>query len=625
MLHFYLAGRYPKVVNSKFQVTSNLKIIQRSASVLTQSEKIRVLSVVAIQVFLSLLDLIGIALVGVLGALAISGVGSREPGNRVSTLLEYLGIENLTLQQQALVLGIMAAGVLVIKTACSAFLLRKVTFFLCRRGATVSARLLSKLLSQPISKLQNRSLQETLYLVNSGVDAVTMGVLNSTVQIVSDTSLLLILLIGLFLVDPLIALSTLLIFAVVAWTLYRLLEVKSKQLGVSEAELSIRNNEKTLEVLNSYREIIVRNRRAYYADEIGKIRMLAADNAAERNFMPNISKYVIELTLVLGSLGISAMQFVLNDAAHAVAVLSVFMAASTRIAPAVLRIQQGALSIKARMGSAEPTLLLIEELKSVNPNEKIDNSIHYIHEGFQPSLSLRNVSFTYPNSESRALKDITLEIQPGRMVAIVGPTGSGKTTLVDIMLGILEPSEGSIFLNGENPLYAIRQWPGSIGYVPQDVMISNGTIAENIAMGFPKEAVSQEAILKALEVSQLRDYLQSLPDGIDTRVGDKGSLMSGGQRQRLGIARAMLTVPKLLILDEATSSLDGETESNVTSALLALKGEVTVILIAHRLSTVREADEVVYMENGAIISRGTFEEVRNQVPNFDKQAALMGL
>jgi ABC-type multidrug transport system fused ATPase/permease subunit len=625
MLHFYLAGRYPEVMDSKFQVTTNLKIIQRSASVLTQSEKIKVLSVVAIQVFLSLLDLIGIALVGVLGALAISGVGSREPGNRVSTLLEYLGIENLTLQQQALVLGIMAAGVLVIKTACSAFLLRKVTFFLCRRGATVSARLLSKLLSQPISKLQNRSMQETLYLVNSGVDAVTMGVLNSTVQIVSDTSLLLILLTGLFLVDPLIALSTLLIFAVVAWTLYRLLEVKSKQLGVSEAELSIRNNEKTLEVLNSYREIIVRNRRNYYADEIGKIRMLAADNAAERNFMPNISKYVIELTLVLGSLGISAMQFVLNDAAHAVAVLSVFMAASTRIAPAVLRIQQGALNIKARMGSAEPTLLLIEELKSVYPNEKIDDSINYTHEGFQPSLSLRNVSFTYPNSESRALKDITLEIQPGRMVAIVGPTGSGKTTLVDIMLGILEPSEGSIFLNGENPLYAIQQWPGSIGYVPQDVMISNGTIAENIAMGFPKEAVSQEAILKALEVSQLRDYLQSLPDGIDTRVGDKGSLMSGGQRQRLGIARAMLTVPRLLILDEATSSLDGETESNVTSALLALKGEVTVILIAHRLSTVREADEVVYMENGSIISRGTFEEVRNQVPNFDKQAALMGL
>ena len=170
-----------------------------------------------------------------------------------------------------------------------------------------------------------------------------MGVLNTTVQVISDGSLLIILIAGLFVVDPVIALSTLGIFVSAAWILYRLLVVKSKNLGVSEAKLNIENAEKTLEVLNSYREIIVRNRRSYYAREIGRIRLLSANNAAERTFMPNISKYLIELTLVLGTLGISATQFILNDAAHAVAVLSVFMAASTRIAPAVLRMQQGCL------------------------------------------------------------------------------------------------------------------------------------------------------------------------------------------------------------------------------------------------------------------------------------------
>jgi ABC-type multidrug transport system fused ATPase/permease subunit len=606
-------------------VSSNIQIIKRSTQVLTKSEKIKILTVAIIQIFLSLLDLIGVALVGVLGSLAISGVGSRKPGDRVWSFLEILGIQDLPLQKQALILGLLAASVLVFKTILSIFLLRKVTFFLSRRGAVVSARLLSKLLAQPLSKLNARSMQETLYLVNSGVDSITMGVLNSSVQILADASLLIILLMGLFIVDPIIALSTLFVFAGVAFVLYRLLEVKSKELGISEALINIENNEKTLEVLNSYREIIVRNRRSYYAREIGRIRLLAANNAADRAFMPNISKYVIELTLVLGSLAISGAQFALNDAAHAVAVLSVFMAASTRIAPAVLRMQQGALSIKARIGSAEPALNLIEELDNVEPIENADNELDFVHKGFSSELKLRNVWFKYPEAQENVLKDISLDICPGQMIAIVGPSGAGKSTLVDIMLGVLESTQGYASLSGVPPLEAIRKWPGAIGYVPQDVMISNGSIFSNVGLGFPSTAISDEAVLGAIKIAQLDHLITDLTDGIHSKVGDKGNLFSGGQRQRLGIARAMLTMPKLLVLDEATSSLDGETEANITTALLALKGDVTVILIAHRLSTVREADKVIYMENGKILAVGKFNHVREMVPNFDKQASLMGL
>ena len=194
-----------------------------------------------------------------------------------------------------------------------------------------------------------------------------------------------------------------------------------------------------------------------------------------------------------------------------------------------------------------------------------------------------------------------------------------------MLLGVLHPDSGSIKISGVTPLVAITKCAGAMAYVPQDVVISNGSIRENIALGFPPSIGTDQLINKALDIAHLRDFAYGLEDGIDTQVGERGTKISGGQRQRLGIARSMFTNPKLLVLDEATSSLDGLTEAAISEAVLGLKGSVTVIMIAHRLSTVRNADLVVYMESGKIVATGTFEEVRNQVPDFDNQAKLMGL
>jgi ABC-type multidrug transport system fused ATPase/permease subunit len=220
---------------------------------------------------------------------------------------------------------------------------------------------------------------------------------------------------------------------------------------------------------------------------------------------------------------------------------------------------------------------------------------------------------------------LSLQIRPGELVAFVGPSGAGKTTLIDLILGVLNPGSGRVEISGCTPLAAIEKWPGCIGYVPQDVVIFNGTIRENIALGFDSEFVSDVQISEALKVAHLKEFVQSLPEGLDTRVGDRGTKLSGGQRQRLGIARAMYTKPKLLVLDEATSSLDGKTESAISESISELAGNVTVILIAHRLSTVRNADQVVYINEGKIVQTGSFEEVRRKVTNFDIQAKLMGL
>jgi len=600
-------------------------IIARASLILTRSERRKVLLVIVIQIGLGILDLLGVAVVGMLGALAITGVGSREPGNRVSRALELLNIQNFGLQQQATILGILAASLLILKTLISIFFIRRTTFFLSRRGAALSAKIVSKMLTQPLTTIQEKSLQQTQYALTMGVDTITMGVLNTAIILISDVSLLLILGIGLFVVDPIIAMSTAITFATVALILYKLMAQKSRMLGDIQAHLSIGTGEKIIEVLTSYRELVVRNRRSFYAKEIGELRLRTANAVAERAFMPNTSKYVIEVTIVIGSLIISAVQFSLNDAAHAVAVLSVFLAASTRIAPAVLRLQQGAITIKGSLGAAQPTLELIESLVRVAPIESSDDLVIINHSGFNPNVELRNVSMRYPGNSKYAVKGVSFSFQSGSAVAIVGPSGAGKTTLIDLLLGVLIPEEGSILIGGETPVKVVSTWPGAVGYVPQDVVIKNGTIRENISMGYPLSEASDELIWQALDVAKLKDFVETLPFGIDTHVGDRGTKISGGQRQRLGIARAMFTQPNLLVLDEATSALDGETEASITDAIQALKGKVTVVMIAHRLSTVKEADLLVYMSDGEVKSVGTFTEVRRAVKDFDHQAQLMGL
>lgn len=600
-------------------------IIGRSLRILSSSDRKKIIAVIAIQISFGLLDLAGVALVGILGALAITGVQSKGPGNRVSTVLQILNLENHSLQSQATIVGLIAAALLITKTVFSVVFVRKTVLFLSRRSASISSNLISRVLAQPLIQVQSRSMQQTLYAVTSGVESIAMNVLNTTVLIISDTSLLVILAFGLFVVDPVVALSTFTVFSGIAYLLYRLMQLRAIRLGEEQRVLSIESSERILEVLNSYREIVVRNRRGYYAQELGRIRYKLADVIAERAFMPNISKYVIEITVVLGSLAIAALQFAVNDAAHAVAVLSVFMAASTRISPAILRLQQGAISIKSSVGSAGPTLDLIEELEEFNlVNEDVDK-LNFEHDGFTGEVFLNDVSLTYPTKNVPAVKNISLQIKRGQVVSFVGPSGAGKTTIIDVILGVLEPDSGDVLIQGNSPLESIRQWPGAIGYVPQDVMISNGTIRQNVCLGYSEADVPEDAIWQALEVAQLAAFVRDLPEGLDTPVGDRGTKLSGGQRQRLGIARAMFTKPKLLVLDEATSALDGSTEASISEAVHNLKGGVTIVMIAHRLSTVKESDAIHYMENGSLVKSGTFDELRNSIPEFDKQAQLMGL
>ena len=611
----------------QMSVRSKIKnsVIFRSAQVLPKSSQKKIIAVIILQIFLSFIDLIGVAVMGLIGALAVSGVQSMQPGDRVSSILNALGLSNLQFQNQVAILTLAATTILVFRTIISILVTRRIFFFLSRQGTKISSDLTSKLLSKPLSDVQSRSTQETLYGLTGGVEAITLGVLGTFITIIADLSLLLILAIGLFLVDPLIAITSIIFFGLLGLALYFQMSVKAQRLGILNAELHIASNEKIIEVLQSYRELLVRNRRNYYVREIKKLRLRLADVLAEIRFMPNISKYIIESGVVVGGVAIAAVQFALQDARNAVATLAVFLAAGTRIAPAIMRLQQSFVQMKNGVGSALPSLHLIESLKDSRELSEVDDDLALIHEGFVSEIVMDSVLLTYAGNQSSALNSVSLQINQGSSLAIVGPSGAGKTSLVDVLLGVHTPSSGSVLISGYSPLDAITKWPGSISYVPQDIMISNGTFRENVGFGYPASAIKDEDVWDALEKANLGDFVRGLRLGLDTPVGERGTKISGGQRQRLGIARAMFTKPKLLILDEATSSLDGQAELEISDALNNLKGAVTVVMIAHRLSTVRNSDQVIYMDKGKIVAKGKFEEVRKAVPDFDHQAQLMGL
>lgn len=600
-------------------------IVYRSTRVLSARDRFKVCVVVFLQIFFGLLDLAGVAIIGVLGALAVNGIQSSKPGDRVNSVLSLLSIEDNTLQYQVAVLGTMAAALLISRTIFSIIFTRRILHFLSQRCAVIAKDLTSKILSQDLLSIRKKSIQENVYTITAGVNSVVIGIIGVTVNLFSDISLLVVLSAGLLVIDPVTAIFAFIVFASIAILLYRLLNSRAQHFGQIEATLSIKNNEKIVEVLESYRELFVRNRRSHYANEIGEIRSDLAYATAEISFLPFITKYIIETAMVVIALLICAIQFKLQDAVHAVASLSIFLAAGTRIVPAILRVQQAALAVKGSIGSAGPTLEAFENLVASPMESPVSALPEFAHIGFDASITVNQLKFSYDGGEEPTLFIPHLVIPAGTMVAVVGPSGAGKTTLVDLILGIFPPGSGSIEVSGVSPESAVAIWPGSIGYVPQDVVIANGSVRSNIELGFIPDNFNTPHVEKAIRDAHLWDLVSGFPDLIDESVGEKGSRLSGGERQRLGIARALFTNPEILILDEATSALDATTEELVSKTILGMKSQKTVILIAHRLSTVKAADLVLYLENGRIKASGTFNEVRAEVPDFDANAKLLGI
>lgn len=568
------------------------------------------------------LDLLGILLMGGITSIAIRGIGSNSPGDKVLTLEKFLRIENLSIQGQVTVLALIACTLFVGKSLLSIKVSRQTLFILGNQAAVITAETLESLLQSPLDVVQKESKSTIIYNLTSGINSIILGIVGTFVSLSADVFYLIAIGIGLFVLDPVMALISLVLFSLIGLGLYFLLHRRALLFGEKNSKLSMISNTEIMDALTLAREIKVHDKISLFSNQILTSRKYLSEVSAEISFLPNVSKYVLENAIVISALVVAGFEFLLKDASNAAGTLAIFLVAGTRVAPAVMRIQQGAIQIRSHNGTALSTLEMIANLKHPEGTCNCPKSTEL---EFHPRISLHDIHFRYMNRTEDALEQINLEINKGELVALVGPSGSGKSTLLDVLLGFRTPTSGDVSISGKCPRHAIQEWPGEISVVPQNSGILSGSIAENIALSTALTMKNRSRILEVIKVAQLEDFLSTLDMGIDEVLGEGGHNLSGGQRQRIALARALFTSPGILILDEATSALDSQTESLISNAVSKLKGQVTVVVVAHRLSTVVAADKVVYMEKGRIIKVGTFEEVKRDVPNFSDQAELLGL
>lgn len=608
------------------------KAVRASLRLLDRRDRRLLGFAVIAQVATAVLDLIGVVLIGAVGALSVANMQGLPPPQRLASAVSALGLGDLSPVGLIGVLAGAAAVLLLTKSVVSPLLMARVYRFLAGREALVASRLAKALLSRPLTFLHQRPSQVTAKALVDGVGAAIIYVLGQAVVAVSEASLLAVLTLVLLMANPGAALGAVVFFALVGLGLQKALGAQASRFGSNWLNASVAGFSAVQEALGSYRELTVANRRSLYVDRIHELRRRQSRASAGTQLINLLPKYISEAALVLGSFALAVALFSTQSVEVAVGTFTLFLAAATRVMPSLLRLQSATLAMRTAAGLASHTFALAEDLGNpiddLDPEEvreTIRQSLTRGYPDFVPTIELRHVTFSYPDAEAPAMRDVSIEVGDGQSIALIGGSGAGKSTLADLILGVLDPDSGTVRIAGVTPSEAINRWPGGIAYVPQDVVLVDDTVRANVALGLPRDAVDDQVVWEALDRAQLSDHIRSLPDGLDTQIGERGLRLSGGQRQRLGIARALSTLPRLLVLDEATSALDAETEHAVAKMLAELGPDVTTVIVAHRLSTVRNADLVVYLADGAVQAQGTFDEVRDRVPALVRQAALMGL
>lgn len=428
--------------------------------------------------------------------------------------------------------------------------------------------------------------------------------------------------IALLIIQPLTAFLTIGFFGLVGVALHIYLTPKSSASGAEEQISRNHLSRMMLEMLDASKELILRGSLGEAMSALLPVRTSAANSSARYGYLAGLPRPVLEMALLVGVFLVGFVNYVLGGWEACLSAIGLFGLAGFRLTPALSALQANLVSISVGKPYA---MNVAEENIGKTTLGNFDHAAASSEEFRKPfDIKLENVTFSYPGSKEKALKQVSLEIPAGSRIAIVGSSGSGKSTLVDVLLGLLTPTSGHLFINGEDANLLGSNWQQSIGYIPQEVTLFDATVAQNVALKWT-DKIDVSAVNASLSKANLDNFIAKLPEGIHSPVGERGFSLSGGQRQRLGIARALYSFPKILIMDEATSSLDSSTEEQITRMIDSLGSSVTIITVAHRLSTIRNYDSICLMEQGAIVATGTFDQLVQANEAFEKQARLSGI
>ncbi|MDH6423808.1 ABC transporter ATP-binding protein [Aurantimicrobium minutum] len=607
-----------------------LAAIRRSLGFLSRRERIVYFTLVAIRALSGLLDVVGIALTGLLAGLAASNLDPSKP-------LVILGFTLPPVSEQTLlVLVIVVLVVFAGKAVIAVSLGKAIANFLARIDSEKSAEIARYLFTGDLSRLQSLNKGEISWAVMGSTSNAFAGLLSNLSTFIAEGLLLLLVASTFILVDPVAAVFVFIYFGLIILSIQVIISRLLKKAGIDAAEGNMESLLVIDDVLGAYREITIFNKQDYFIEKFRLARSRLSYSGGTLNFLAGMPRYVVETALMLGVVIFVGYQFVTGQLASGLVTVGVFMTGGVRIMASLLPLQNAAAIAKNQVEQSEMAQRLLLDareasLKLSEPQSSEEESIRIEVVKTQNSaetnkalqVTLSNVYFTYPGASSPALKNVSLHIDGGQHVAFIGPSGAGKTTIVDMILGLIEPTSGTVVVGNDEHLSGSLIEQGLVSYVPQNPGIVSGSIAENVALGTPVSEIDEKRVVSALEAANMSDFVLSLPEGIYSSVGSQSDALSGGQIQRLGLARALYGQPKLIVLDEATSALDASSEAFISSSLKNLGKDVTVIVIAHRLSTVQHSDTVYVVEDGTISASGTFMHLRKTVPMVAEYVKLM--